>query len=180
MTRTFYPRLLGAQWAQLDPAAQHLLAANAPLLARGQLCVRRGRGWLARAVALFARFPEAGHHVPLTLKITETAGGERWIRSFAGTLMSTAQTITRNGKLSERVGWLAFDFRVQLSHGRLNFDFCGAALALGRWRISLPRWLSPALKGRNSVRHGRVHIGVAIWAPTGDLLIAYSGEIETT
>jgi len=73
-----YERLVGAGWATLDEAVRRFHPSGKGLRAAGTFAVRRGRGPFVRLLARLMGLPESGEAVPLLLRVTPHAGGERW------------------------------------------------------------------------------------------------------
>jgi len=61
----------------------------------------------------------------------------------------------------------------------VTYSPSGATLALGRWRMPLPRWAAPRVRARiEDVGDGAVSIHVQIEAPLVGIVLTYGGEIQ--
>jgi hypothetical protein len=174
-----YARLLGDSWDSLDDAVQRLHASGAPVHAAGVFRVRRGANWLARALARLARLPATGEAVDIQLLVTANDDGEVWRRTFAGRPLVSMQSGRPDGLLGERMGLVETRFQLKVVAGALTYQAAGAALCLGRWRVPLPRWLSPRTSAteRTVGDQGRIDVSVEVQLPLLGRLIAYDGRL---
>ncbi|HWW77150.1 MAG TPA: DUF4166 domain-containing protein [Pyrinomonadaceae bacterium] len=192
-----YERLVGAGWETLDEAVRRFHPSGKGVRAAGTFAVRRGRGPFARLLARLMNLPESGEAVPLLLRVTPHAGGERWRRSFAGRDFVTEQrahagrrTAGRAGPLpaeragpllAERAGPVEMLFRLKAEGGVLVYAQEGVALCAGSLRVPLPRRLAPRVEASERAgRGGRgVHVSVRVAAPLVGLVIRYEGLVTT-
>jgi hypothetical protein len=200
-----YERLVGAGWVTLDEAVRRFHPSGKGVRAAGTFVVRRGRGPSARLLARLMRLPESGEAVPLLLRVTPHAGGERWRRSFAGRDFVTEQrahagrpAAGRSGAppaeradplpaeragplLAERAGPVEMLFRLKAEGGALVYTQEGLALRAGRLRVPLPRLLAPRVEASERAgRGGRgVRVFVRVTAPLVGLVIRYEGLVTT-
>lgn len=151
--------------------------------AEGRFHVTRGAG-IAGMLAWLMRLPEPGEAVPVRLVITPTAGGERWVRDFAGRFIATWQRAAGGGIIDERFGLLTLRFCLGVWRGALFFDHVATSLRLWRVAIPLPRWLAPNVCASAAAADGdengksQVRIWVRVTLPLVGLLISYEGDLH--
>ena len=172
-----YPRLMGASWSALARPVARLHATSAG--ATGWFRVRRGVGWLARALGRMMRLPEAGERVAVELVVERGGDGEQWVRRFGAHPLPTAQW-GRDGLLVEGMGPVQCWFRLRNEEGALVFEQVRATLGGRRWGVRLPRWVAPQITGRASDRQGAVQVVVQIGVPWVGMLVAYDGAVTPT
>jgi hypothetical protein len=172
-----YETLLGkAAWDALPDA---LRAIHAPGRARGRLHVRRGAGRGARLIAWVCGFPRAARDVDLALEVSARgASGLRWDRHLGATRLVTEQRIDDDGLISERFGPFVIGLEPWASTIGLDLVQRRASLAVGPWRLWLPRCLAPRVRGRARAAGGGARIEVSVHAPLVGLLLAYDGVVE--
>ena len=172
-----YARLLGPAWLDLHPAIRSLhLTAGA---ATGRFEVLHGRGVAARLARWVLRLPSSATALGVRLTIDRDADSERWTRAFGRRLLVTTQRGLPDGSLAERFGALEFRFRLWVVGDSLTYMQAGAAVALGRLRVPLPRWMSPGVAAREACVDGRgPHVQVRISMPLIGLMTSYEGCIQ--
>ena len=83
--------------------------------------------------------------------------------------------------LAERFGWAELWFCLRVSEGALVVESTGAALVLGKLRVSLPRLLSPRIKatvrGATGFCNG-LEISVEFALPLVGPVLCYEGYLE--
>ncbi len=176
-----YERLVGAGWERLDEAVRRFHPTGASLRAAGTFAVRRGRGRLSGLLARLMSLPESGEAVPLLLRVTPRAGGERWRRSFAGRDFVTEQDAGARSLLVERAGPVEMLFRLKVEGGALVYGHAGTALRAGPLRVPLPRRLAPRVEASERAGAGGrgVRVSVCVTAPLVGPLIRYEGSVKT-
>jgi hypothetical protein len=172
-----YQQLLGPAWSELAPAVQRLHGEQAT--ARGTFCVRRGRTWMARLLGVIMRMPAAAEQVVVTLRVARAGEREHWQRVFGAHPLDSRQW-ERAGCLVEALGPIQCVFRLHAVEGALGFEQVGAAFGLGRYRVPLPRFLAPRVRGRATFHEGAVRVDVTIAAPGLGLIVGYDGTLEAT
>jgi len=182
---SLYARILGDDWLRADEGVRAAHFAGRPIERRGLFRVRRGTGFLVRAIARLLRLPAAGDGVPIRLRIEEDGAGERWIRHFGAQRLTTRQRAA-GALLGERFGPLEILFRLEVVDGALTYRTVGARLPLGPLGIPLPRGLRPAVEAREWV-DGAVegaacgsratHVVVEVSLPWLGRLIRYEGRL---
>jgi hypothetical protein len=174
-----YPRLLGSAWQQVAASVRRIHLEQAPVHAVGIFCVQHG-GRIARCLAWLLRLPSAGEGVETHLHVTPHLNGERWHRTFAGRLFVTSQYECGHGLLAERVGLAEIRFRLEIINGGLVYQQTGVALALGRWRVPLPRWLAPRTVAREVPGDGSddTAVQVEVDSPLIGPIISYNGILR--
>ncbi|HJQ34591.1 MAG TPA: DUF4166 domain-containing protein [Pyrinomonadaceae bacterium] len=176
-----YERLVGAGWETLDEAVRRFHPSGKGMRAAGTFAVRRGRGLAAHLLARLMGLPESGEAVPLLLRVTPHAAGERWRRSFAGRDFVTEQRAGTRLLLAERAGPVEMLFRLKAEGGALVYTQEGVALRAGPLRVPLPRRLAPRVEASERAgRGGRgVQVSVCVTAPLVGLVIRYEGLVTT-
>lgn len=176
-----YERLVGVEWEKLDEAVRRFHPSGAGLRAAGTFVVRRGRGRFAHLLAYLLGLPDSGEAVPLLLRVTPHAGGERWRRSFAGRDFVTEQRAHAGTLLAERAGPAEMLFRLTAEGGALVYTQEGLALRAGRLRLRLPRRLAPRVEASERAGKGGrgVRVFVRVTAPLVGLVIRYEGLVTT-
>jgi hypothetical protein len=171
--------LLGPAWGELDEAPRQAHLQGERLCLCGKFRIRRGANWLGRLVAMIVGLPAAGEAVATRLSVLRTAGGEKWIRSFAGAKVLTTQTAAADGTLRERFGMFEISCRLDVDRAAIRYRQVGAALRLGRLRLALPRRLWPLVEGVETAQGPlATHVSVRITAPFCGHLISYDGVVK--
>ncbi|MGQ0566079.1 MAG: DUF4166 domain-containing protein [Gemmobacter sp.] len=164
-------RVLGPDF---DALAQGVRATHdhaGPRRWSGRASVERGRGWLARAIALAFRFPQATGDVAVTVLKTPDDRGEVWERRFGDRVFRSRLQDGPQG-LTERFGPLAFLLALRVGEGALHWPV-RRGWCLG---VPLPRWLLPVSVAREEEVEGRFRFDVALHAPLGaGLIVRYRG-----
>ena len=170
-----YPRLLAAEWGNLDPAVQGLHAHGAA----GAIEIRHGSTRLARLLLRIMRMPPTAPAVWTRLDILHCHGGERWVRWFGDHVVATLQREQTGRLLAERFGALEFYFRLRVADGALHYEQTGTALCLGPWRVPLPRRMAPRVSAQEApTGRDRTHVLVSVTMPMAGFLISYEGGME--
>lgn len=177
-----YERVAGEGWGRVDERVRRLHARGpaSGARARGVFAVRRGRGLVARALALLLGLPAGGEAVPLLLSIEPAGGGERWRRAFAGREFVTLQREQAGALLAERAGPFELLFRLEADGGALVYTQEGSALCAGGARLRLPRLLAPRVEAReraDDAGGAGVLVKVRVTAPLAGLVIEYEGHV---
>jgi hypothetical protein len=174
-----YSRLLGAAWLDVDPAIRGSHAAGA---ATGWFTLDDADGVLARVARWGLRLPPPGTACETRLVIAADANVERWTRTFGGRTVMTFQRGLPDGRLAERFGIVELRFRLHVVDGALAYEHHDAAVALGRWRVPIPRWLSPRVEARERRADHRdgSHVRVVVRAPVVGVVLAYEGVLVRT
>ena len=79
---SLFHRLLQDNWNQLTKPLQHFHGSIVPAEGYGVFRVRNGEKFYGRLLARILRLPLAGNAIPVRLRVTPHAGGERWERIF--------------------------------------------------------------------------------------------------
>jgi hypothetical protein len=137
----------------------------------GEAEVERGRGRAVRAIAALFGFPAAGAAVPVVVEKRPFAGGEVWVRAFAGRRFRSVLRWTGDG-MTERFGPFTFRLGLRVQGDALHFPV-RAGWLLG---VPLPRFLLPVSETREHADGGRFRFDVALSAPMGlGLVVRYRG-----
>ncbi len=167
-----FARLLGPAWDRLAPEIRAMHEATG--LATGRAVVERGRHPLARLVAWLVGFPAASADTPVEVRFSVGAGGERWVRGFAGRRFSSALSEGRGraeGLVIERFGPLRFGIALVVDGATLRY-------VLRRWSVlgvPMPMTLCPHSNTYETVEEGRFRFHVEIGLPLTGLLVSYRG-----
>jgi hypothetical protein len=168
-----YPALLGPAWASLPPVVRRLHQEGH---AGGELTIEHSRHWPARLLARVLGFPPAG--VFSTHLVVEGRGGEQvWSRRFGEHEMSSRQR-RLGGLLGERFGPFECAFGLRPTERGLDYDFKGAALALGGLRLPLPSLLAPRVEARTWAEEDAMGLDISIWAPFVGRIARYHGLVR--
>ncbi len=133
--------------------------------------ITRGRGVLARLIAVLFRFPAVGTDIPVTVLKTPVPGGEIWDRRFGAGLFRSHLRLTAKG-MTERFGPMTFGLNLFVKQNALHFPVVSGR-CLG---IPLPRFLLPVSVAREYAYEDRFCFDVALYAPFGaGLIVRYKG-----
>ncbi|MDX2204627.1 MAG: DUF4166 domain-containing protein [Hyphomicrobiaceae bacterium] len=169
-----YRRALGARFADLAPAVQHLHDLGTRATWEGEADVERGTHPLSRLAGWLASLPPAGTAVPLQVTFEPVRGGEIWSRRFGRSLFRTRQFL-RDGVLCERAGPITFAFSIAVAEGAMSLRLAGMRV-LG---IPVPRTLRPAIETREEqTPDGAYRFAVSSRLPGVGLLVAYRGRLR--
>lgn len=172
-----YARLLGDSWERLPEPLRRMHSPGGGMTAEGRATVERGRNPLARLVAWVFGFPPAGRDVPVRVRFTAAATGERWERDFGGRRFSSLQTEGKGRSdrlLVERFGVFEFGLALVVEGDRLR-------LVPRRWSafgLPMPLWLAPGGDSFETVEDGRFRFHVEIRLPLAGLVVRYRGWLE--
>lgn len=141
-----------AGWSRLSPAVHRRFGpghATAIYAGRMELrCSRVGRvfAWLARPFGSPLSSVSDGA-VPATVRVFDDgAGGMVWERHFDTHVVRSTKRMDVDGGLLERTdGGLSMGLRVFEDRGALVFESHRFLLMLGRFRLRVPRLLSPGI-----------------------------------
>jgi hypothetical protein len=176
-----YEQIVGADWLRI-PAIVRTMHDSDNTTFHGRFWVRRGRGFLASAIAWMMRLPKESKESHVRLAIHTSDSHQQWVRSIGSDKLVSRQTRGLDGELLERFGALEFSFSLIPSASGLDYRQRRVHLCFGRTRIVLPRPLAPHVTAneRASILDGCVHVAVTLsWPPTGTLL-TYEGDLAIT
>ena len=174
-----YRRHLSESWNALPAAIREMHDGSGTWVAEGLSTVERGRGWLARLIALINGFPRAGTDVPVTVRFEANGSEEVWTRNFAGAVFSSVQYEGRGraeGLICEQFGSLVFGIALVAESDRLK-------LVMRRWSafgIPLPMVLGPKGQTFESAQDGVFHFHVEIRFAWCGPVVAYRGWLKRT
>jgi saccharopine dehydrogenase-like NADP-dependent oxidoreductase len=170
--RPLYRRLLGSAYDTLPPTLQRLHDLDCHLIAEGRAKIERGRGILARLIAMAFGFPPAGNDIPIAVDFRCDKACEVWRRSFAGREFSSIQEEGRGGfdrLLHERFGPATFGLALVVEAGRLR-------LLMRRWSlfgVAMPIALAPVCDVYEYEKQGRFHFFVDLGLKRVGLIVRY-------
>ena len=145
----------------------------------GLLRVAHGGNAAARLIARVFMLPPAGDAVETRLVVTPGPGGDDWRRTFGHRAMNSRQYPAADGSVAERIGPLELRFRLEPSGAGTTWRQTGAALALWRARLPLPRWCAPRVFAREDRRGAdRIGIDVRVELPVVGPILSYAGTIR--
>jgi len=169
-----YARVMGERYDGLPSAVRQMHDVLRDAGASGRAAVVRGRGPIARLIALLFRFPREGE-CEVHVSFRETDGVETWTRDFGG--RSFASRLSQAGKhLVERFGPFRFVFE-------LPSDGNGLAMRMVGWRcgpVPLPLQLAPRSPAREWEEDGRFSFDVPIEMPLVGAIVHYRGWLRPT
>jgi hypothetical protein len=194
--RSVYQRVLGANFAALDPRLQQYfgpIPAGSVGSGSGIYRVAGSRHrFLRPALAVMAwrhvLFPEFGHDVPFGVTNTPRGdGGLGAVRTFAfrgrTRIMEDALTV-RDGRLYDRLGrrgGLGVTIHVSVVSGALHMTSTALALHIGRRRIPLPPLATMRLREHiEETETARQQVDVRIDAPLLGEVFRYTGSFVYT
>lgn len=152
--------------------------------ARGFLDVDVGASRAVRLLVRILRLPRPGAgqaaRVHIARRIEGDATHEEWVRTVGAVTFSTRQIHTGD-QVRERLGLLELTMRYQATTSDLWFVPTGAALALGRLRIRLPRFVAPrvcahAWSSGDETSAPAFDVEVAMRLPLAGVLMSYRGH----
>jgi hypothetical protein len=137
---TLFSSVLGVEFAALDSSLRWVHSGDSRQL-RGCVTVERGTSVVAKALGVLASVPSAMTDAPIEVRIEVTEKGETWIRLFASHHLMVSTLQRDRGLLVERLGPVAFKFRLLVRDGTLEWVLehiaaFGIALPLSWLRIS--------------------------------------------
>lgn len=173
MTAGVFQTALADRWALLPRPVQDFHTVTGTARFSGRADIVRGPSLMAGIANALFRFPLAGTNVPVTLTITRTGQGERWLRDFGGRVMQTSCRPARTPyRYYERVGPFTYEMDLPVRDGAMYVPVRRGWL-LG---LPLPRWFLPGSDSREFAADGRFHFDIALTAPlTGGLIVRYRG-----
>jgi hypothetical protein len=171
-----FKTLLGSAWNGLSEPLQKLHAADSEQIWSGTATVERGKGWMARFIALIFQFPNENKSVEATVNIKPTPSGEIWERTFAGKKFRSVLSLGKglsDRLLNERFGLFSFGIALILEDSRLkyvvrNWQFLG---------LPLPNVLAPKGDTYEFERDGQFCFHVEINHPLTGLIVKYMGTL---
>ncbi len=86
-----YKQVLGSAFETLPAKVKALHGGTGARRWVGHAQVRRGKGWIAKLIALIFGFPNAASDVPVSVLFSPKDGGEVWTRDFGGKRFSSVQ-----------------------------------------------------------------------------------------
>jgi Domain of unknown function (DUF4166)/Saccharopine dehydrogenase NADP binding domain len=171
-----FKTLLGSAWNGLSEPLQKLHAADFEQIWSGTATVERGKGWMARFIALIFQFPNENKSVEATVNIKPTPSGEIWERTFAGKKFSSVLSLGQGFSdrlLNERFGLFSFGIALVLEDSTLKY-------VVRNWRflgIPLPNALAPKGNTYEFERDGQFCFHVEINHPLTGLIVKYVGRL---
>lgn len=173
-----YARALGTAWEHVAPRVRSAHVARRHV---GSMSVHGGRGFLAALLAALLRLPESIGREVVTLRIEQAQYGEAWMRTIGRQRLITTQRLIGDRTIEERIGPLAFQLRLTVANGAINYRTRRCSLALFALRLPLPRILSPRISAIEAPSGpGATAVFVKVYFPYGGLLLSYSGELEVS
>lgn len=173
---SLFERSLGDAWHQLPASIQRLHSVATAEQFQGTATVVRGRGLLARLIALVFGFPKAGTGIPVTIAIRSDSQGEWWHRTFAGLSFQSRLTPSPHpGHIRERFMIFTFELGLPVEDATLGF-IVRRGWVLG---LPLPVWLLPGSQTLEFDKDGTFHFDVGLYAPlNGGLIVRYQGTFD--
>jgi hypothetical protein len=168
---TLYQRVIGPAFDELMPNVRRFHAARQPVKVCGEFHVSRGESALGNWLTDRAGFPRAHGALVVSLVVEQTADGEIWRRSFAGTVIESRQ-FEAHGFLAERFGPLVLYIQPRVVAGALEITDVRSTL-LG---VPLPPLFSPRVWAHGADSGAAVEVVVRISCALG-LLVEYSGIV---
>ena len=149
-----------ADWARLpETLRRRFTASHAPSRYVARMSFERsalGAVFAVLSKAFKAPLPlHRRQDVPVVVDVRSEGEGVVWSRQFGpGTLVRSVKSAGPGGTVLERTdGGLGMLLDVTVDDGALVFTSRSFFLAIGRWRLPIPEWLTP---GRCRVEHRAV------------------------
>jgi len=117
---SLYQKILGTQFDKLPNVFQKMHGTLKPSFAKGDVLVEYGTHFLAKLCTPFMPIPPKGNY-PLLLEIHRDGAGEKWIRKFPASSMSSIQYL-KNNRFYEQFGWSRFVFDLDVKAEQLIFN----------------------------------------------------------
>lgn len=173
-----YPRLVGEAWHTL-PAPVRALHEGSKRRASGTFTVTNTSSLLGRIIIRCGGLPRAGRQLRLSLVVDADSERETWSRSFGDDAPMVTQQYLVDGVVAERHGPLEVRMRLVVEDGRLRYEGVGVWLCVGRWRLRLPRWMSPRVQASEWAEAGSdaMHTRIALALPLLGPLVEYGGPL---
>jgi hypothetical protein len=162
--------MLGAAWDDLPPSLRRRFApGHGPARYAGTMrfernCFGAVFAWLVKPLG--APLPVArAADTPVEVRVQARGAGVVWARYFgAQGVVRSVKTAGPDGSVLERTdGGLGMVLRVTVEAGALVFTSQRFFLAVGRWRLKLPGWLTP---GQCRVEHRAIDATRFVYALT--------------
>ncbi len=172
-----YERALGSAYTALPQQIQDIHRIGKGHVWAGKAQVTRGKGALARLIAMAFGFPQEVSETPVSVKMVPDKGGERWTRTFGDHVFSSFQYAGtgRNAALVvERFGLIHVGLATVMNDDKLY-------LVPRRWTIfgiPLPGFLLPGGDSFEHEQDGMFRFNVTIKAPIIGLIVAYKGWLK--
>lgn len=187
-----YARALGARITELHPALRRYFS-SVPLgqVGRGEGvfstvgCRRRWLqpllGWAERRGAIVAGWAE---QVPFHIENRTVGGRAMGLRRFdfpdRRFDMRDSAYVTTEGRIVDHIGspmTISAEFDVDVCDGALHLTSTRSGIALGRLRMSAPRWFSPSIQVREGFddTSGRQRISLTVDLPLVGRVYEYAG-----
>jgi hypothetical protein len=169
-----YRRILASAYDTLPEPVRLLHDFDGECAAEGRAIIDRGRGWIARRIAMTFGFPAAGADIPVTVDFRRDGDREVWRRNFDGQAFSSIQEEGQGrfeGLLCERFGPCLFGLALVVDGDRLR-------LIIRRWSVfglPMPVWLAPACGAYETEEAGRFGFFVELHYRFVGLIVRYRG-----
>lgn len=177
-TTALYPGILGPGWLELAEPLRQAHSLGVEQRARGSFHIRRGGSLIARAIAGVLRLPGPASESRAELQIVPEPEGERWERTFGGSVLNTRQRKVREGLLGERIGVFELRFEVAPNEGGLIYRQVSAGICVGRFYVRLPPRYAPVIAAEEMPDGDSVRVEVSVTHPCAGLLLSYDGCIR--
>ncbi len=175
LDNSLFRTAFGGSWEQLPKVTRQLHEVQGRVCFEGSAQVERGQGWIARLVALFFGFPQTQENCPVRVTKTRTDKAEVWERDFGGHVMrSRCELAPSAGRFRERFGAFLFEMDLKVEDGVVHMPV-RRAWCLG---VPLPKFLLPLSETREFEQNGTFQFDVALYAPTGGLMVRYRGSLK--
>ena len=115
-----FPSVLGVEFAALDPCLRWVHSGDSRKL-RGRVTVERGTNIAAKVLGVVTTLSSTMTDAPIEVRIEVTEIGETWARLFASHHLTVSTLQRDRGLLVERLGPVAFKFRLLVRDGTLEW-----------------------------------------------------------
>ena len=170
---SMYEQVLGADYANLAPAAQrfHRLAGRTVL--QGWVETHAPVSVLARLLAYCLGTPRVASSGPIRFELEAGPDMESWTRHFPAQTMTSQMRLVR-GQVQERLGTAVLTFNLAASNGTLKME-------LARMRflgVPCPKWLMPRIIAEESGAEDQLHFRVVAALPMVGVVASYQGHLD--
>jgi hypothetical protein len=172
-TPGLFHRLVGDRWAAQPEVVRHAHGGVAPVALTGKARARGAAG-LPTLVRRLQGLPPSGLHAT-AVTITQSAGGERWVRRFGARTFGSTIAPARDDPwaFEETAGLLTFRFSVAPYPSGFSWLF-------ESWRLGpvpLPRAWAPRIRARTFARNGAYRFRVLVAHPWLGVIFGYAGRL---
>ncbi|SEN06691.1 protein of unknown function [Luteibacter sp. UNCMF331Sha3.1] len=170
--RSLYAQAMGAEFDRLDDVVRRFHSLRGRVRLAGRCTVDGPTSWVGRCFGRIVGVPVTRVEDDFVFELDADATQERWTRRFPHMTMRSRMRLA-DGQLVERLGPVAFRFRLHVVDGGLDMALVRMTVLGLPW----PRWLAPSITARETGREGHFHFEVAASLPILGRVTAYEGYL---